>query len=190
MDKDYSNHTPDAIPGLGIPLTDKQLIYLGRLTAMWGQIDFFIDFALTCVFNLSPRQTAIVIGEKPVGAKVQLLKRGIPLLNEGALKSELADFVSATDKLLNERNHACHGVWAWRANSRSQKLSVSARAARSPSTPLRPDKLKKLVARMAECSRLGVIAFGRAKKAKLLRLPLSLRYGPEDEPPKWLSEFE
>lgn len=189
MDRTYSNHTADAVPAFKIPLTDAQLLALGRLTAIWSQIDFVIDFALEGAFDVSAATRETLIGERMVGAKIVLLERGCEALSAGNLKAKIGTFITLTKAIKNKRNHACHGVWAWRTHPVEAKIKVCARQARDPSTPLKPSELAGLVKAAAACARAGADVLELLNGEPIAR-PASLLHGKDDVPQAWLGKPE
>jgi hypothetical protein len=103
MSTDRSNHTPDAIPAYKLPLSDSELIMLGRLMAYWAQVDMFIDELIEKFFNISYHQRVALVGDKMVGSMLQsptTLKSKQKKVGSGQLPAR---------RPVGERNSRCPG---------------------------------------------------------------------------------
>jgi hypothetical protein len=61
-------------PVYQLPLTDDELILVGRITLVWAQIDFQIDGILTALHRLDEEQFAAFFGRMMIGGKVQAVR--------------------------------------------------------------------------------------------------------------------
>jgi hypothetical protein len=57
------------------PLTHDEHARIGRIAVLWGQIDMALDQLLDKALGITPKQRRALIGEKPTGAKHDLLSR-------------------------------------------------------------------------------------------------------------------
>ena len=170
-------------PAYAIPLTDKQLIALGRITAIWAQVDLMVDKLLSLVHDLNPVQFRMLVGDKMVGSKLNLLEQSLILIEDGPRHDSIEKFVKLATAVLSERNHATHGVWGWRIQGK--KEFIAARHSRTPGKPLRATKLKKLESTVANVSRAAMNAFGIWVGVVQL-LPIKLSFGSSESPPERL----
>ena len=82
-------------PAYVIPLTDKQLLTLGRITALRTQVDFFAERFLMLVHDLNPVQYEILVGDKMVGTKLEHLERSLVLIADPKRKVALSLLLSS-----------------------------------------------------------------------------------------------
>lgn len=127
-------------PAYVIPLTDKQLLTLGRITALWAQVDFFAERLLMLVHDLNPAQYEILFGDKMVSTKLEHLERSLVLIGDPKRKAALSLLLSSPTKVKGDRNHATHGLWGRRTTKTGD--FIAARASRTPCKPLRAERLK------------------------------------------------
>jgi len=185
MDRHFSNHTVDAVPAFTVPLTDEHLIALGRLTAIWSQIDFLIDYAIERVFDLSPTARDTLVGERMVGTKLKLLEKGCQTLDDDHLRVLVERFATMAGAIKNKRNHACHGLWAWRTSHLAKRVHVCARQSKSPGVPFKPSELPTLVREAAKCAQAGADVLAKFSPDGIAQ-PAVMYHGKEEQPPPLL----
>jgi hypothetical protein len=147
---------PPIIAAFDIPLTDKQLQTLGRVTALWAQVDFLTDHVLMRSLGIDAAQFDFLLSDKMVGTKVAMIQRLVERIGDKTARDAVAEFARRADAAKTHRNHAAHGVWGWRVSERGE--FAAARHARSPGTPLRAERLKRLEREIAEVSVLALKA--------------------------------
>jgi len=178
------------MPAYASPLTHDEHAALGRLAVLWGQVDFILDELLLDVIDLTIAQRATLVGDKPIGSKLEMLKKHLQQVTNAAAIPLLKRFAELIDETKSQRNHSFHGCWGWRVDQRRQKLSVGARHAKAVTNPVSPLMFPEIQKKLCECSRVGLDA------VFLLRgrpsLPTSGRFFFGDtllEVPKWLREW-
>jgi hypothetical protein len=72
-------------PVYQLPLTDDELILVGRITLVWAQIDFQIDGILTALHRLNEEQFAAFFGRMMIGGKVQAVRSAKGALHQKRL---------------------------------------------------------------------------------------------------------
>jgi hypothetical protein len=98
-------------PFYSIPLGDKDLIILGRIHAVWAQMDHLLTVALTFVTNANHRHLELIFDRMNTGAKVHKFKEisGLVLIGPAAIAA--AEFCKKSGAVLGRRNHLTHGIW-------------------------------------------------------------------------------
>lgn len=176
---------PPNTPAYEIPLTDRQLIHLGRITAIWAQVEFFIDRLLMLALDLTPKAFDDAYSAVMVGTRLDHLDAACLSVEDPQQRQALSAFVAAALKVKRGRNHAVHGLWGLRVR---KGLSVpSARHRKTPGTPLRAERLKRLEADIAAASLAGANAVG-VWTGVLFFVPSRLHFGSAPTPPARLGE--
>lgn len=168
-----------------IPLTDHQLIHLGRITATWAQVEFFIDRLLMLALDLTPKAFDDTYSAVMVGTRLDKLDAACLSVDDPEQRQALSAFVAAALKVKRDRNHAVHGLWGFRV--RRGLSAPSARHRKTPGTPLRAERLKRLEADIAAASLAGANAVG-AWTGVLFFVPSRLHFGSSPKPPARLGE--
>lgn len=177
------------IPAYISPLTDKQHARLGRVVVLWGQVEHFVERLLCRVSGLSWKELeTLQITEKPVGAKIKFMSTARSRLKNAELEGRVQLFCDLLNEIRDSRNHAMHGIWGWRANSRNKTVEPCARRTGSPKTPMKMTQLAALEKKLCRISRLGLDLtshfdkFPRAKYNRFL-------HHADNEPPEWLRQW-
>lgn len=172
------------------PLTDKEHARLGRISVLWGQIEYYLDHLLPVVSGFSDAELkAIGLTEKNVGTKTQFLKAAIQRLTDPARAHEARRFCELIDNTKVARNHAFHGLWGWRASSRSKTVEPCARHSKHPAKPLKIADLAKLEKALCACSRVGHDLLNECLGWEKERQPVRFFHGADKAVPTWLSEW-
>ncbi|MDI1327224.1 MAG: hypothetical protein PSV23_10550 [Brevundimonas sp.] len=180
-----SDTIPPNTTAFEIPLTDRQLMHLGRITATWAQVEFFIDRLLMLALDLSPPEFNKAYSAMMVGGRLDSLDLAGQSVTAPDEADALKGFVAACLKIKQPRNHAVHGLWGLRVSR--DKTFAAARHRKSPGSPMRAERLKKLEADIAHASLLGANAVGVWTGSRLL-VPGRLHFGSAEKPPTRLGE--
>jgi hypothetical protein len=172
-------------PAFCSPLTDKQHARLGRIAVLWGHIDFILDELLLKVLRLTRGQRAALIGEKPIGPKLEMLKPGIAKIKDPVIQEKVRAFYTILNDTKAQRNHIFHGSWGWRAIDRGKRVSIAARHPKSPTSPVEVDKLPGLERELCRASRLGIDAYTLFRKDPLPTGSMRYLHGSSKQPRKW-----
>jgi hypothetical protein len=173
-------------PGFEIPLSATSLAHLGLMAVLWGQIDHIIDNLIAHAYRIDYAQRRALVGEKPIGAKVDLLKSHIDGLPAEAQENtrRFLELITATKQ---DRNAAFHGLWAIHLNKRTGVESVAALYGKSPNNPLTPDRFLPIIQQLAECSNIGCSAmFVAIGQSRTGNVPVRFTFadlGGEEPPP-------
>lgn len=173
-------------PAFAVPLTAQELHDLGVIAVVWGQIDFQLDQILAHALAFDPDQQASFIAEKPMQAKLDMLKADYARLPKRFHK-QAAELLKRLSALKQSRNSAFHGVWGWRLEKRSQTLQVAAYHPKTKDNPLRPIQLRGMAEELIDCSKLAGSILAQLQG---LEFRTAARFtwggaGPDGQPPAW-----
>jgi len=181
--------TRKRMPAYVTPLSHDQHAALGRLAVLWGHIEFTIDELLLDTLKLTLKQRSTLIGDMPIGRKVNLLKAAIGDIADTQTRDLVKRFVDLIDETKTRRNHSFHGCWGWRINSRLKTVTVGARHPGDVTNPVRPTQFKNLEHKFMECSRAGFDAFCRFRGIAPFVRPSRFLHGQPPDAPEWLQEW-
>ncbi len=165
---------PEGLTAYSIPLTDKELMTLGRITAAWAQVDFLTDRLLMLTMDFTPEDFKAQFGDKMSGARIAALDLAKETLPPGPARAGLLAFVKAANAVKGDRNHAVHGIWGKRMAKNHD--FVAARFARAPGKPLKAQRLNKLFNDIALASVLGMKAVSEIT-GQAFGLPANFYFG-------------
>lgn len=180
-----SDTIPSNTTAYEIPLTERQLIHLGRITATWAQVEFFIDRLLMLALDMTPTAFDEVYSAVMVGTRLDHLDAACLTVDDAEQRAALAAFVASALKVKRDRNHAVHGLWGLRV--RRDQSYPAARHRKTPGTPLRAERLKRLETDIAQASLAGANAVG-VWTGVLFIVPSRLHFGSAPKPPARLGE--
>lgn len=144
------------IPGYISPLTDKEHATIGRIALLWGQIESAVEHLVCLVSGLTwDELDAIGVAGKPIAQKVDYLKATSKRLADDKQRERVVAFCISIHDTKSDRNHLFHGIWGWRADSRTKTVVPAARKTSAPSQPLKATKLPSIEKRLCRCSRMA-----------------------------------
>lgn len=144
------------IAGYVSPLTDKEHAQIGRIAVLWGQIEYFIDQLLEHVSGMTWEElTALGVADKSISAKVNWLDRIKRRVADEDTRSKIGNFCAIIHETKTDRNHVFHGIWGWRADDRTKKVTPAARKSSNPGQPFLYTRLPALEKKLCRCSRMG-----------------------------------
>jgi hypothetical protein len=173
------DNLPEDVSAYSIPLTDKQLMTLGRITAIWAQIDHLTDHLLVHILQIGPNEFAEKFGTMGSGGKIAELDLALLTLPDGDFRSAVYEFVIAANAVKEDRNHAVHGVWGFRSAKDLDK--PAARHPRAGGKPLYAERLKAVRKAAATASLRGLFALAKAHGTTLF-VPMNFYFGSPPEP--------
>lgn len=103
-------------PVYQLPVSDDELLIVGRITLMWAQLDFQLDAILTSLHKIDGEQFTAFFGRTMIGAKVQAVKAATKRASSSAVQIALGEMCDAISKCLTDRNLMTHGMWGWNWN--------------------------------------------------------------------------
>jgi hypothetical protein len=172
---------PPIITAFEIPLNEKQLLALGRISAIWAQVDFLTDQLLMRAQQLNQRQFDLLVGDKMVGTKLSMLQQSLDFIENSDIREAVSNFIVVAESAKTHRNHAVHGVWGWRISERGE--FAAARHSRTPGVPLRAERLRRLEREVASASELGLRAMSLVTGQKIFPGG-KFNFGAAEQPPK------
>jgi hypothetical protein len=141
-------------PAFAVPLNNDELMILGYIGLVWGQIDFLTDQILCFVYAFDKEQRDRFLSDKMMATKVDWLAKDLVRLPD-ELHDDTKRFVEMIQATKQLRNGAFHGVWGWRWLKRSRTREVAAWHGRMLKNPIKPAHLEKLAYDLADCANLG-----------------------------------
>ena len=98
-------------PPFRIPLNDEQLILMGKIAIVWGQVDEKFNWLLQWALKLDKGVYARLVQAMPAGAKAALIPLAIERSANPHNAALFALAKSQFDSVLPRRNAAMHGCW-------------------------------------------------------------------------------
>ncbi|MEO1967352.1 MAG: hypothetical protein ABGW87_01390 [Sphingomonadaceae bacterium] len=174
------------VPPFISPLTHDQHARLGRIAILWGQIDMMLDLLLESALSLSAKQRRTLIGEKPIGTKLDMLKNHLDELDDEA--RELAtQFWNLANETKTQRNRIFHGVWGFRCG-KTNEVTPAATHFKDGGNPVRVKQLAPLEKKLCKTARIGISAVNATGYLNRYSGAGRLFHGAGDTPP-WLPEW-
>ena len=122
-----------------IPLSDEQFAILGKIAALFGQIEMQIDVLTMHIAGIrDPSSYEAFTNSNQLGTKVTLLKKISSMKLERGPRSTIERLCLELTKLSTDRNHALHGQWGYFKGKKESIDSKSVPAARSHKRSLNP----------------------------------------------------
>ncbi len=153
-------------PGFGatfwVPLTKEQFTCLGKIAALFGQIETHLDQMVLALSGLSSLEALESFYDgKQFGSKVNLLRRLAKDKTSGSKKTLIDAACTALDGVAGARNQAIHGQWG-RVESAGDPNNGKAIAAsaRNPGKYLPASGLPALVVECERAARAVYVAMG------------------------------
>lgn len=111
---------PLSSPVYEIPLSDEELIIIGRIAVMWGHIDQQIDLILSRLLGLKLVELADILSGKMIGAKIEFLKKGAYRAKNKENEKAVKDCYTKVKACVAERNIVFHGSWGREAYNKKR----------------------------------------------------------------------
>ncbi len=177
------------LPAFVSPLTDEEHAQLGRIAVLWGQADWLIDELMLVALSLSRKQRETLIGEKPLGPKLDLLAKHLDDIPHSEAREAAKGIHARLNKTKTQRNHAFHVIWGWRANPRSKTIERCSRHPKALHNPIRVEDLPDLERTLCEAVTQGIIAVfllrGQTPEASVVRF----LHGKDKDAPDWFRRW-
>jgi hypothetical protein len=185
-----ANDPWELIPGYISPLTDKEHARLGRIVVLWGQNEHFVERLLCRVSGLTWKELEILqVTEKPIGSKALYIAEAKKRLKDKDLEAKIQAFCDLIHETKLHRNHAMHGMWGWRATTRTRSVEPGARKTTDPKAPMKIAQLAALEKKLCRCSRIGIDPVGHFDGHMRSRYGRFIHYDAESgPPPEWLRQ--
>jgi hypothetical protein len=138
-------------------LTHDQHARLGRIAVLWGQIDMILDQLLQVGTGLNGKQLRTFAGEKPTGAKLEMLGNHLDDLHPRSGRNLAEQFRTMADQIKGQRNRCFHGVWGFRP-TRRQTVIAAAGHYKELHNPVTAEQLPALEKKLCQTARVGTRA--------------------------------
>jgi hypothetical protein len=116
-----------------VPLTDEQLKELGRLTAIYSQIDHILGAVLSLLMKIDHKEMELLLDNMMMGTRLSLLRRQLDKFKDENTRKLATKFVENMDRFLGKRNHITHGIWGYYQDEKSmRRASYFAKAKDKP----------------------------------------------------------
>jgi hypothetical protein len=175
-----------------IPLTDAQLIGLAKIAVVWGHVDSMLDELILYAYEIDNDQRKALIGEKPIGAKADILAKRINHIKPKETRALTQRFLELIQATKTERNAAFHGQWGYKLDKRKpNEFAVAVHYPPSPNNPLTPARFPAILKLLNEASRKGELALTQLKGWPPSATPGLYCFGGGDNitgPPGWLQQ--
>lgn len=182
------NDPYEFVPPFVSPLTHDQHARLGRIAILWGQIDMTLDQLLQIAINITGEQRITLIGEKPIGAKLDMLSGNIKNIPNKEGQRLVREFLDLTNQTKTMRNRCFHGVWGFHCG-KPNKVTPAASHFKERENPVRVSQLPALEKKLCKTARTGWDAIMLIHQHDLNQRGCNrLFHGVGDTPP-WLSEW-
>ncbi len=128
-----------------IPLDDKQLIMLGTVTVVWGQIDLLASYCIARLLGVNPVSAAVLMDKMTGGPRIGLLEKLAKKAKTASLTKKILNFCKVMSGLNERRNSVFHAYWSFHIDGKTKTHSVGAVSAKNPSTIFTIDQLRKML---------------------------------------------
>lgn len=102
---------PLPVPPFDIPLSDEELVLMGKIAVMWGQIDEAFNSTLRWVMKINPVVFESLLGNQMIGTRVNHLRATLSTVQDAKSREMLGRLIEAMNNVLPDRNAAMHGCW-------------------------------------------------------------------------------
>lgn len=160
---------------------------IGRIALLWGQIDMIVDQLLGKTLGIDARLRKKLVGEKPIGAKLDLLKSEIENLKSEQAISAVKAFINLAHETKSKRNQCFHGIWGLRLKP-NKTVTPAAQHWKGGNDPVTASQLPALEKKLCRTARLGYKALEAAANFPETGCN-HLFHGPNDDPPEWFLQW-
>ncbi|MCL6251851.1 hypothetical protein M3P36_12465 [Altererythrobacter sp. KTW20L] len=177
------------VPPFLSPLTHDEHATLGRIAILWGQVDMVLDLLLEATLGISGKQRQALLGEKPIGAKLDILKPLIADIASAETKRTALQFWDFASQTKTQRNRIFHGVWGIRCDG-PQKIQPAATHYKDKGNTTKASQLPELERKLCKTARLGAIAAYSLHNLGGIEGGASRLFHGSGPPPPWLQEWK
>lgn len=114
-----------------MPVSDDDLIIIGRITLIWSQIDVSIDRIIMLICRFDYDQYSHLFRNKTLTPKIEALK---VFSNEHKHKDKIDEMIVAVSACVANRNLITHGIWGWEHKSKTNSFRACAHSINRGST--------------------------------------------------------
>ena len=98
-------------PPFEIPLSDHEIMMMGKVAIIWGQIDEALNRLLVWALKLSPDMFDRLLGKQMIGVRVGHLKSISTTCTRPEVQERILKISKMLTDVLPKRNAAMHGCW-------------------------------------------------------------------------------
>lgn len=148
------------LPPFVSPLTHEEHARFGRIALLWGQIDMMLDLLLELSIGISVKQRRTLIGEKPLGAKLDILSAHLDDISDQEARDLATEFWDLANQTKTLRNRAFHGMWGFRCQGKGKVVAAAAHY-KAGDDPVRSTQLPALEKKLCKTARIGFRAIAK-----------------------------
>ncbi len=152
MTDEKQEHAPEPTE-YELPLSDDELRELGRFTAVFSQVDFLLNEAISALTKTPWWAMSLMLESATTGPKVNMLKKILPQIKDKEAKRLSTDVYERMLKLIDKRNHVIHGMWAQQMITAQKTVKPACVFMRNKDAPIYTEDLRKLADKGARVSR-------------------------------------
>lgn len=145
-------------PEFRISLSEAELIDLGKFYAVWSQIDFLLCVLVSRILKIESGVGCAFMDTMTTGARLDLLRRHLDDINDKPATERVRKCCNSLASLVDQRNHATHGVWGTYVDPETKYEHAAAFFGRKEFKPLYASELAELTRRATHKTReLGAL---------------------------------
>lgn len=149
MDK----HLPQ--PAYEIPLTDEELLLVGKIGIMWAQIDEFFNQVIRITLDMPSDLFEHFLADRMIGSKKDTFKRYAKMIPNPETRKRAHHLIEKIENVLPKRNLAFHGCWgSYVVNTKPHTLRAGAFNRQKPKQRLYAYEIEQLYRDVCEISHL------------------------------------
>ena len=186
------NDPYEFVPPFVSPLTHDQHARLGRIAILWGQIDMMLDQLLELAMGITAKQRQTLIGEKPIGTKLDMLKLHLDDIADTDGRALATEFWDLANQTKTQRNRCFHGVWGLRCG-KPNEVYPAATHFKDGGSPVKATQLPPLEKKLCRTARIGMRALQKVSPIFIqMQEPGAARlfHGKANDVPAWLPEWQ
>ena len=136
-----------------IPLSDDELRELGRFQAIFSQVDFLLNEAISALTETPWWAMSIMLETATTGTKLNMLRKILPDVKDKVARHLASEATSLLSRIIERRNHVVHGMWARQLVTPQKAVKVACHFQRHKDNPVFPEELRKLSDKGAKATR-------------------------------------
>ena len=156
----HASMESDPRPAFEVPLADDELVMLGRIAAVFSQIDELLTWLICSVHGIAYEQYDLFLGSRMLSTRVDALREGLDRVSDAQAVAAASAFIEEIKRIIPERNLAMHGCWG-RFTRDYENYRVGPYSRSKPNQRLFADQLPALYEKACKASRLLVTALAR-----------------------------
>tara|TARA_Y100000815_G_scaffold233110_1_gene224398 strand:- start:269 stop:907 length:639 start_codon:yes stop_codon:yes gene_type:complete len=147
----------EPFPAFAVPLSEDRLVLLGKIAAVFSQIDYMMAEIEKAFLRLGVHQYDLLLAEKATSSRLSALSSGCSFISDQTKCEAVSNFVAKMKTILPRRNQIIHGCWGEFTHD-YKNFKVGPYSAIRPMARLYEDELDQLYADLCEASWLAIDA--------------------------------